>query len=220
MAETSSTINDSPYQLHAVSVIMAAELHRPSTLDHGSLVSHGIVAEDWDLAGAISTPTTSVVDYKNGIRWVMDPYTLTVLEDRTFASDDAYRVHDLARSYVEKNPNVPYLSLSLNWAFSYPQTDPLQWLNSRFLRPNVIPEGDWSILGVFPTFVLEVPGGKLRLTFGLLGDDASAESGESLITLDCSVYHGGPLTREQMTHLLDNWGPQEKTIVQLLDTML
>lgn len=206
--------------LHAVSVVITAESHNPSILNHNFLVSQGIVPSDWTPIQAITTPPVSVVHYDNGIQWVVDQQRLSVTEECESPFRENYRVHSLANKYVDKLSHVPYRSLGLNCIVSIIREQPRKWLTQRFLRP-----GTWTDdppeLELMPRFTVELDGRVLRLAFdvGKL-PRGNGTSQENAVMIDCNLHHEGPLNSDDLRTAMGRWADGQRLIVSLLDKLL
>ena len=205
-------IEETPYRLHSVSVVVTAEFHNPSILNRDFLVSRGIVPEDWDVAEAFTTPPVSVVTYANGIQWTVEQSTLKVVEDCSSSFRDEYVVYKLVDAYLEILPHVPYKSLGLNCVVSHIQPNPERWITERFLKHGGWHEGDPKILSMVPNFTLDAGDAvcNLSLSRGEVGAPQNKRS--SAVLVNCNVHHAGPLGTDDLRAAIAHW-PEKQTII-------
>lgn len=219
----SSVSHDSSFHLHSVSVVVTAEHHNPSILDGGFLVAQGIVPEDWETAGSITTPNVSVVEYQNGIRWIVDQQNLTITEPCQSSFQDDYLVHKLARVYLKKLPHVPYLHLGLNCTISVNQDEPAKWITKRFLNPEITIQSNIKVLGLSPTISLEAGEAVLNLNFSdakVRRNDESPEISLDAVRIDCNLHHQGPLSVDVLCSSISRWLEHQKFIIATIDNLL
>ena len=147
--------------LHSVSVVILANAHNPSILSPSFLESNGIVPKDWKVVETATTPAMSFIRYDNGVQWTVDQQRLTIIDKCNISFYEKYdgRIHQLAKSYVEKLPHVSYLDLGLNCVVSTVRKNPQQWVTDQFLKTNSY----GAKLTMTPKFSIELDGHVLNL---------------------------------------------------------
>ncbi len=211
---------DTSLRLHSVSIVVTAEFHNPSILNHGFLVSEGIVPQSWGIAGAISTPPFSVVEYRNGVRWTVEKQKMMVMEICDSSFGESYIVHDLATKYLEKLPHVPYRHLGLNCVVSVKRDDPVKWTTQRFLNPEVLTQKNVKILGMLPRIAVAAHDAVLNLTFGDTNMMGIEDMRENAIGIECNVHHEGPLDVPALRVAIDRWQERQHLIIDSLGKLL
>ena len=212
------------YWLHSVSIVVTAQFHNPSILNHHFLVSEGIIPEGWEVSEAVSTPPVSVVRYSNGIHWIVDQSRLVVSESCDGPFREEYEVHRRATAYLMRLPHVPYRNLGLNCTVSMPQEHPEDWLTERFLQ-----HGPWSkrdvtllpgLLRMAPHFTLEMAGALLHLSCrgGKVRRNNSAE--ESAVIVECNLHQGGPFDATALRKAIERWSERQKIVIETLHGFL
>ena len=211
---------DSPYWLHSVSVVVTAEFHNPSILNPDFLVSKEIVPEGWEVSETITTPSVSVVSYRQGIQWRVDQSKLNVVENCESSFRDNYRVYGLVNAYLAKLPHVPYRSLGLNCVVSIKQSDPEQWLTQQFLQSGPWLEGEPKVLGMEPKFSLDAGDAVCNLSFN--GGQSTPPQGEpeTAVIVSSNVHHAGPLDANELHMAIDHWPEKQDFVISALDKLL
>ena len=211
---------DTPYRLHAVSVVVTAEFHNPSILNPDFLGSRGIVPEDWKATEAITTPPVSIVRYGDQVQWMVDQSKLTVTETCESTFRDHYLVYGLVKAYLAELPHVAYRSLGLNCVASMKQDDPEQWLTQRFLKPGAWLEGKPAIVGLKPNFAMDAGDAACNLTLSE-GETQQVEDGpEKAIIVTANVHHDGPLDVDRLCVAIDRWPERQVFVISALDKLL
>ena len=210
-----------PYRLHSVSVVVTAEFHNPSILNPDFLVSREIVPSDWAVTEAVTTPPVSIVQYDNGIRWMVDQSNLTVTEICESAFRDNYHVYELVSTYLSKLPHVPYRSLGLNCVASLRQDHPAKWLIQRFLKLGAWFENEPEINGLEPNFVMDAGGATCNLSLRE-GRVQSSDDGDqqSAIIATVNMHHAGPLDADGLTDAINQWSQRQRFVISALDKLL
>ncbi len=212
--------SESPFWLHSVSVVVTAEFHNPSILNQDFLVAEGIVPKDWEVVETITTPPLSIVRFSNNIQWTVIQESLIVAEECESTFRDGYRVHNLARVYLEKLPHVPYRSLGLNCVVSIAYDNPQQWLIERFLNPEVRFESEPLVLSMLPKFTFDVGDALLYLTMNEKSLRRGKDSPENAVVIDCNVHHEGPLNSAELREAIERWPACQDTILTVLQRLI
>ncbi len=212
--------SDTSLRLHAVSVVVTAEFHNPSILNHGFLVSEGIVPQSWEIAGAISTPPFSVVEYRNGIRWSVEQQKMQVAETCGPDFQKEYRIHGLAKTYLKILRHVPYRHLGLNCVVSVKRDDPGKWVTQRFLNPEVLHQDSFRILSVLPRIAVSAGDAVLNLTFGDVQTVGIGDTPENALAIECNVHHEGPLDLSALRAAINRWPERQIFIIDSLAELL
>ncbi len=213
-----------PYRLHSVSVVVTAEFHNPSILNPDFLVSREIVPSDWVVTEAVTTPPVSIVQYDNGIRWVVDQSNLTVTEICESTFRDNYHVYGLVSAYLSRLPHVPYRSLGLNCVASLKQDHPAKWLIERFLKLGAWLEGEPEVIGLEPNFVMDAGGATCNLSLreGWVQSSRSSDFGdqESAVIASVNMHHAGPLNTDGLSEAIEQWSQRQCFVISALDKLL
>ncbi len=96
-------------------VVVLAAGHNPTILHASFLKAQRIVGEDWEEADRnITTPAVSVVSFKNGVRFTVEPNKFQVLDvaDHEHVGDS--RVAEYAKAYLRALPHVRYAAVGMN----------------------------------------------------------------------------------------------------------
>ncbi len=212
--------SESPFWLHSVSVVVTAEFHNPSILNHSFLVSEGIVPREWEFEDAIATPPFSVLRYSNGIQWIVEQSKLIVTEMPESSFQDKYLVHELASTYLEKLPHVPYRSLGLNCELSIGCENPQHWLKQQFLNPDIPFDVNLNTLSIVPKESLGTSEAQLHLTFNVRDVERGTADPKSSVVIDCNVHHEGPLDSSGLRTEIQQWPNAQGHIVSVLSKLL
>ena len=214
-------MEETPYRLHSVSVVVTAESHNPSILNRDFLASREIVPSDWETYEVFNTPSVSQVRYKNGIEWTVDQSILTVIEVCESPFRDDYRVYGLVCAYLSELPHVPYRSLGLNCVVSLKQDAPAQWLNRRFLKSDARLAGQHEIIGLEPRFVISAGDAICNLALSE-GQVQSSDGGvqEQVIVANANVHHAGPLDAESLIAAIEQWPQRQEFLISTLNHLL
>ena len=211
---------DTLCRLHAVSVVVTAELHNPSILNPDFLVSQGIVPEAWEVAETFTTPPVSVVSYRNGIRWTVEQPKLTVVEECGPLFQDKYHVYGLVTAYLEKLPHVPYRSLGLNCTMSIQQDDPERWLTQRFLKSGPWSEGKPKVLAMAPKFTLDAGEAVCNLSFSGGQTTRSHGEPETAVIVKSNMHYAGPLDANGLKTAIGKWRSRQDFVTGALEKFL
>ncbi len=214
-------LQKAPYRLHSVSVVVTAEFHNPSILNPDFLVSREIVPSDWVVTEAVTTPPVSIVQYDNGIRWVVDQSNLAATETCESPFRDDYRVYGLVRAYLSKLPHVPYRSLGLNCVVSLKQEQPAKWLIRRFLNSGTWLEGQPEVIGLEPSFVLDAGDATCNLSLreGWVQSPSDGNE-ESAVIATVNMHHAGPLDTDGLIEAINLWPQRQCFVISALDKLL
>ena len=214
-------LQQTPYRLHSVSVVVTAEFHNPSILNPDFLVSREIVPSGWVVTEAVTTPPVSVVQYDNGIQWMVDQSNLTVTEICESPFKDNYHVYGLVSAYLAKLPHVPYRSLGLNCVASLKQDHPAKWLIERFLKLGTWFEGEPEIIGLEPSFVMDAGDAMCNLSLreGWV-QNPNGEDQESAVIASVNVHHAVPLDADGLNEAIDQWSQRQCFVISALDKLL
>ena len=203
--------------LHSSSVVITADSHNPSILNKDFLVMHKIVPKEWNVIKAIVTPGISIIEYENGIQWTIDQQRLRISQehDAPFSRYGDSRVYDLADTYVETLPHVPYRSLGLNCVLSIVREDPSEWITDRFLK---IDRQD-ADLRMMPRLSMSL--GDMTLNLSLDAGDAKREGSlVSLVIIDCNLHRNGPFDAESLRGAIRQWRDAQNQIAAKLYMLL
>ena len=200
-------------QLHNVSVVIAAKFHNPSILNKDFLENKKIVPKNWETVETISTPAVSVIRYGNGITWMVDQQTLEINQECDIPFKDRVndKIHDLAKSYVEILPHVPYKSIGLNCIVSIANEDPLRWMTQKFLDAQLRSRG----ISMMPRFVINTDSGMLNFSFG---DGTIQRDGEQTrsVIVECNHHFAKLNGVNDARHILATWKNSKNIIAAKL----
>lgn len=138
---------ENPFEtkLDSVSVVIVAREHNPAIVSEEFLKKNGIVPRDWETVDnqpVFTTPAYSVVSFKNGVLWDVNPTICTISERVEGGFKDSYLTRESAKKFVETLPHVPYLAVGINWHifFEFKTREKLlAWVKGHFLK-----EGGWQ----------------------------------------------------------------------------
>lgn len=202
---------ETPLELHSVSVVVTAEFHNPSILNPDFLRSCEIVPSDWVAAETLTTPPLSVVKYDNGLHLTVDQTRLTVTKERDVAGLNT--VHQVARAYLAKLPHVPYRDLGLNCRVSARKAEPTRWLLERFGAPWL--HNEPSVQGMRPKLSLLADGAVCNVSLF----DVEEEKGGRIVA-DCNLHHAGPLAVEAMCAAIERWPDRQTSVLSSVNELL
>ena len=203
--------------LHSASVTILAKSHNPSIINGDFLVMHNIVPEEWAVVETTVTPVLAVVQYANGVKLQEDEHRLQIVEncDLPFGEYASDRLPDIASSYVEILPHVPYRGLGFNYTVSVIRQDPSRWINERFLKFD-----PWDKeFRMMPRFSVDMGGATLNLSMHSQGVSSKDSSRESVI-VDCNLHHEGPYDIDVLQAKIRKWGAERVRIANALDKVL
>lgn len=209
--------SESQVWLHSASVVILAEYHNPSILNKGFLVMNGIVPSAWSVAETVVSPITSVVGYANGIRLQVDGQRMEITEkcDFPFSKYVDDRLYNLAISYVNVLPHVPYRGLGINYAVSVIRQDPPQWITKRFLKFD-----SWDKeFYMMPRFSISV--GDAILNLSMYSKTTLREgNSQSSVVVDCNLHYGEQLNATSLCEKIRGWTKGKEHIVEALGKVL
>ena len=208
----------SPVWLHSASVVILAESHNPTILNRDFLVIHEIVPKEWEVLETAVTPPLAIIQYANGIRLEEDEHRLQVTErcDMPFDRHTNDRLNDLAASYVEVLPHVPYRGLGLNYTVSATHPDPHRWINERFLKFNPWMKGSYMT----PRFSVDVGDATLNLSIYGRDDVLREGSTQKSIIMDYNIHHERQFDAGTLCHKIRDWKAVKESIVDSIDRIL
>lgn len=146
------------YKLDNVSVVILAQEHNPAIVNPDFLKTKGIVKNNWDIdnnAPTFSTPTLSLICFKNGVQWQVSPEKCTIAEKvESVEFKGSYLVQECAKKYVKTLKYIPYTALGINWNLSLDvkEEDLQNWIKTRFLK-----SGKWQNDITLTNFTFKVP---------------------------------------------------------------
>lgn len=209
--------DESDVWLHSASVVILAESHNPSILNKDFLVMHSIVPEEWSVVETVVTPMLSVVRYANGTRLQVDGQRLEIAEEcdlpfRKYVND---RLYNLAVSYVETLPHVPYRGLGINYTVSIIRQDPLQWITKRFLK--FYPWNEEFYMT--PRFSVNMREATLNL--GIHSKKLLREgNSERSVVVDCNIHYSEQFDAVSLRGKIHGWSNEKERIADALDRIL
>lgn len=125
-----------------VSAVVLAQNHNPSILHPAFLVAQGIVPAEWELAApSISMPPLATAIYNNGISFAVDESRLIIRDTRPLGDNTRFRVYELANSFVQRLPHVPYTAVGVNFQAFLSVENALDKSLRYFFRPDVFANG-------------------------------------------------------------------------------
>lgn len=210
-------VAESDMWIHSASVVIVAEYHNPSILNKDFLVMHKIVPKEWNVVETAVTPLLTVIRYENGIRLQEDESRLHVAEqcDLPFREYTGEQLPNLASSYAQILPHVPYRGLGFNYTISVIRQDPNKWINDRFLKFNPW-DKDFHMM---PRFSVSLGGATLNLS--IHGEKVSRKgSSQKSVVVDCNLHYGGQFNAVSLCDKLSGWEVEKKCIVDTLDKIL
>ncbi|QMU55836.1 MAG: hypothetical protein GKS04_01350 [Candidatus Mycalebacterium zealandia] len=132
-------------KLSSVSVVILAKDHNPTIVNPDFLKNHDIVGSDWEIADnqpSLTTPVNSIVSFKNGVQWDVNPERCTIKERVEGDFKDSYLIQNCTKKFVEVLLHVPYHAIGINWHIFFEfknQEVVFTWFKRRFLK-----EGKWQ----------------------------------------------------------------------------
>ena len=205
------------FWLHSVSVVIIAKFHNPSILNKDFLANNNIVNNSWKVDDMISTPALSMIQYDNGTSWTIDQRRLDISQKYNipFTDEREDKIHNLATSYIQKLPHVPYQSIGFNCVVSIENREPLQWMTQKFLKSQKTCNVD-----MIPKFIIKIDKNTLNISF----DGKVVRRGNmdtSSVVIDCNLHHEGPFDSvKDMERVLAGWDHAKNVIKTKLDNIL
>ncbi len=100
------------------SIVVLSEGNNPKLLNHDFLSRNFIVPEDWELQNVVVTPPYALLDYKNGLQFLVEVHKLHIKLNRPdlFAWDSD--LPRMAVSYLELLPHVNYQGVGINLVYA------------------------------------------------------------------------------------------------------
>ena len=146
-----------------VSVVVNAYQHNPAIL-HPYFLQHArIVPEDWELSGEpITTGALAVVNYSNGIQFLVESNRLQVLDSKPLNPAKSV-APALADAYMTNLPHVRYTAVGVNIDGFVPCQQAGQRLIDRFMKTGPWDTADLSLQGIALRLVYPLDMGKVVL---------------------------------------------------------
>ncbi len=206
------------FWLHSVTVVVIAKFHNPSILNRDFLANNNIVDSKWETVETISTPAVSMIQYDNGIKWLVDQQILDISKNYNvpFTDEHEDEIHRLAASYIKKLPHVSYQAIGLNCVVSIENNEPLQWMTQKFLKSEQLDNN----IEMIPRFIIKTDKATLNLNFRWKTMRRGDKKTPSVV-IDCNLHHDGPFDSvESMEHVLTGWGRAKNIIESKLNEIL
>lgn len=120
--------------------VVLAVGHNPTILHPSFLKAQGIVGQEWEVTGdVITTPAVSIVKFKNGVRFTVEPNKFQVLDVADHEKIGESRVAEYATAYLKALPHVTYTAVGLNFTALLECEHPSEVLTQCLLR-----DGPWT----------------------------------------------------------------------------
>ncbi|MBW4501226.1 MAG: hypothetical protein KME57_17090 [Scytonema hyalinum WJT4-NPBG1] len=133
-----------------LAIALIANQFNPSILHMDFLKMSGMIPSDWELQKQpILTATVSQLVFQNGVSLVAQPRSVTFTQTIDPKNENALKIPELVRHFVEKLPNSDYQAMNINpkiiVAFPAGKDIARKYIVQKLLSP-----GPWSHLGVAP----------------------------------------------------------------------
>ncbi len=162
----------------------------------------------------------SAVEYDE-ISWKMGLERLVVAERCRGLFKDNYLLYDMAISYLEKVPHVPYRSLGINCTAYVEQKNPEKWLYERFLRPGPWSEDKPDILGMKLELLVNAGDrARLKLSFDPETINLPQEEPKEVVAINSNIDHPGPLDAKELKGFIERWPERQELVVSTLNKLL
>ena len=120
---------------HWLNVVVTAQFHNPSILNPDFLIRNKIMKDDFEVLENITTPSFSLIKYKNGIHITVTEHRFEVKEEiNSYKWPNGSDIYRIASSYIELLRFVNYKSLGLNWSITYVYNEPKDWIINNLLN--------------------------------------------------------------------------------------
>ncbi len=118
------------------SVVLLANVHNPSIINHDFLKNTKIVGADWELATPpVITPVIAQINYKQNISWVVTSDQCIITEQASEQSPSPSNLYESAQRYTEVLEHIPYTAIGLNWHISIAVPgNSNDWVKSKLLK--------------------------------------------------------------------------------------
>lgn len=95
------------------SVVLVADVHNPSIINHDFLRNNGIVGDDWQpMPDSVTTVVVSQIKY-DGVVLEITPNNFSIAQ--TGAHPTNPNLYGVAKKYTEVLEHIPYVAIGLNW---------------------------------------------------------------------------------------------------------
>ncbi len=176
-------MTNNQWQFLDTAVVILAQSHNPSVINHDFLKNHGIVGKDWNLSGLpITTPIATQIRYEKNIGWQVTPDTCIIAEKIGTKAHNSLSLYECAKKYVEILQYIPYTALGINWKVSHVlNMDPKAWLKFKFLKNGSLIK---KILTAELAFKLE----SVDSSICSLVVTTTSEQNKNIVLLNCNFH--------------------------------
>jgi hypothetical protein len=128
-----------PLETTSVTLVVTAEYHNPSILNHDFLLKNRIVDDSWgDPSDIVSVPAFSSIKYaRQSIEISCQEERLQFQKHPVTPGEQLTDLVSCASAYVNTLPHVPYRAFGVNCIFNCTVADPITWMKTHFLAPNI-----------------------------------------------------------------------------------
>ena len=125
-----------------MSVVVVAEHHNPSILHPAFLKHEKIMPPDLETNSeqSFTTPQVSAVSFTNGIRMVIEPNRLQVVDSQSESGGRETFLQELCKKYVEILPHVNYKAVGVNITAFHVKKGADQFMIEHFMK-----ERSWDL---------------------------------------------------------------------------
>ena len=231
LPDTSHDPDDDP-TLHWLSIVVVAESHNPSILNHDFLVRQEIVPKDWKYVEYINTKQIARLSYSNGLKIEVTPERLQFRFDKTYKNVGhefaiPWEVSRTAVSYTKTLPHVQYKGIGLNSAISIRHENPVEWIHRRLLGGQSWISEDPPILAYSvdcrihqADYICRVKVGTAErsMSSGLETEDGKIVK-EEAIGFQFNLDHGEPMSVDRIEAIIQSWSDKFRFELDVLRRM-
>lgn len=133
-------MENNKFRLLSISIVVSARDHNPSLLNPDFMERRRIVPKGYELSEPpLCTPPISVLKYRQGIDFVVEPNKLQVLERIRGKFPGRVTAPKIAARYITTLPHVKYTGVGINFFGVFNRENPELWLKERFIN-----KGPWD----------------------------------------------------------------------------
>jgi len=126
------------------SIVILADNHNPSLLNHDFLLRNDIIEDEWAIdenVPFIITPIQTEFSYKTGVQFSLDQKRLIIKD--IAPSGDIFPVPEIATKYIKTLPHVKYKEVGINFEkfCSFNSIDEAR----RYQIDKFLKKGDWFL---------------------------------------------------------------------------
>ena len=211
--------------LHQESAILTADTHDIWSFTPEFLFVEEIVPESWLCSRASRAPDEAVIDY-GPVNWRMTEdylYINTFPDDpvaRWLSLPDSMLIPNVARSYLQRVPFLPFQRVWFNWSVSVAKTDRLNQM-----MENILPSGwpnEFEIVEnqTQPLLQFKRENHHFRISIQNQTMERGGRTVNDLIVFNCLAFTTLDQTIDHAIAELDNWSVRWLTFQQAIQHLM